>query len=148
MKKPPILILLLAAATVIPVVGQSQQESEQRVLATIGPSSATKLQVTAECSRTEPGTRVARFTWTVARTAGSKQRIDITPLRDGFRKAQKYETAVRVSGRASSAEWKGGDPGVNYYWRVLTLTPQGWVPSEIARYEAPICPVDFVPEQR
>jgi hypothetical protein len=91
--------------------------------------------------------RVARFTWTVAHTAGTRQRIDITSFRDGFQKAERYETVVQLSGRASSAEWKGGDPGVNYYWRVLTLTPQGWVPSEIARYEAPICPVDFVQEQ-
>ena len=39
------------------------------------------------------------------------------------------------------------EPGVNYYWRVLTRTDGGWVPSAVARVEAPTCPVDSVVER-
>ena len=145
MTKPVVTALLLAAAITLSIIHaacQPQQEPEQKT----GPSNATDLQVSAECSKTEPGTRVARFTWKVAREPGKTQRVDITPFRDGFEKEGKYQTVAQLAAKDSSAEWKGGEPGVNYYWRVLALTGEGWVPSETGRYSAPICPVDTVRE--
>ncbi len=71
------------------------------------------------------------------------QRIDISMFRDGFQ-TERFETVARVPTAQNRLVWDDARPGINYYWRVLVLTPQGWISSETARYEAPICPVDFV----
>ena len=38
--------------------------------------------------------------------------------------------------------------GVNYFWRVLSLTNDGWVPSDVIRCQALVCPVDNVVDER
>ncbi len=52
---------------------------------------------------------------------------DVTTDDDGL------SVAVRLEGTV---------PGVNYYWRVLTLTPSGWLGGEIERRQAPVCVAD------
>ncbi|MEM8649907.1 MAG: hypothetical protein AAGF54_05195, partial [Pseudomonadota bacterium] len=71
-----------------------------------------------------------------------QQRIDITPFRNGF-ESNSFDTIGELESTRSEMVWDGGEPGINYYWRVLTRTPEGWVSSDISRYEAPTCPVDF-----
>jgi hypothetical protein len=41
---------------------------------------------------------------------------------------------------------QGLEPGLNYFWRVLSATASGWITSEVVRCQAPVCPVDFQPE--
>ena len=43
---------------------------------------------------------------------------------------------------AGEPEAKDADAGVNYYWRVLTRTADGWIVGATGRFEAPICPAD------
>jgi hypothetical protein len=125
------------------------QQPERPILQPGGPSAATDLRVEARCSPTQPGTRSATFMWRVAKTRGQGQRVDVTMFRDGFRSEKpRFETVAQVPGTQDSAPWDKGEPGINYYWRVLTLTAKGWVPSQTSRYEAPICPVDSTPEPR
>jgi hypothetical protein len=94
-----------------------------------------------------PGSRVAKFAWEMAAEPGEAQRLDLTMFRDGFERGE-FETIAQLSGTQSAADSDKGDAGVNYYWRVLTLNPAGWVPSDTARYQAPICPVDTISEGR
>ncbi|MGI9263956.1 MAG: hypothetical protein ACR2QU_03435 [Gammaproteobacteria bacterium] len=53
---------------------------------------------------------------------------DLDPVKD---KADPF--AVHVEGLTG---------GVNYYWRVLSSTNEGWVSSEVIRCQAQVCPVD------
>ncbi len=125
------------------------QQPDRPILQPGGPSAATDLRVEARCSAARPGTRSASFAWRVAATPGQAQRVDVTMFRDGFRSEKpRFETLAQVSGTQDSAQWDKGEPGINYYWRVLTLTVRGWVPSQTSRYEAPICPVDSTPGPR
>jgi hypothetical protein len=105
------------------------------------------LQVLARCSDMKLGTGVAEFTWASSATDVRAQRIDISMFRDGFQ-TERFETVARLPTAQNRLVWDDARPGINYYWRVLVLTPQGWIPSETARYEAPICPVDFVEPPR
>lgn len=69
------------------------------------------------------------------------QRVDISKFRDGFAKGS-FE-ATRPLPRATEAvAVEAPEPGVNYYWRVLTQTVDGWVSSPVQRFEVPICPWD------
>jgi hypothetical protein len=105
------------------------------------------LRVVGRCSDVNLGTGVAEFIWTMPLTEARAQRLDISMFRDGFQ-TERYETIARLPTAQNRLVWDEAQPGINYYWRVLVLTPQGWVPSETVRYEAPICPVDFVEPPR
>lgn len=100
------------------------------------------LKVEANCDRVKAGQSRVVFSWVKSEKTEGKQRIDITPYRTGF-SSEKYETVGELKPEQNSFEWSGGEPGINYFWRVLTLGPNGWVESDTARYEAPTCPVDF-----
>ncbi len=120
-------------------------QAEPPILPPGGPGAATDLQVEARCSDMKLRTAIAKFSWAAAQSPGTRQRVDITMFREGFRDG-KFETVALLPLRQSSVEWEEGEAGINYYWRVLTLTSQGWVPSETARYQAPVCPADMQPE--
>ena len=44
---------------------------------------------------------------------------------------------------AVSVRVEGLDAGLEYFWRVLTRTETGWVPSPIVRRSAPTCVADY-----
>jgi hypothetical protein len=121
------------------------RDSDQRqpVLARGNAQAPQALRVSAECSDVKRGSGLAEFTWSTPSGEAQAQRVDVTMFRDGFQ-TNRFDTLGRIPAAQSRLVWDGGRAGVNYYWRVMILTPQGWVPSETARYEAPICPVDFV----
>jgi hypothetical protein len=119
----------------------------ERILEQGNAQAPASLRVVARCSDVNLGTGVAEFTWVSRVTDARAQRIDISMSRDGFQ-TERFETVARLPTAQNRLVWDDARPGINYYWRVLVLTPQGWVPSETARYEAPICPVDFVEPPR
>jgi hypothetical protein len=119
----------------------------ERILEQGNPQAPASLRVVARCSDVNLGTGVAEFTWASAANDARAQRIDISMFRDGFQ-TERFETVARLPSAQNRVVWDDARPGINYYWRVLVLTSQGWVPSETARYEAPICPVDFVEPPR
>ncbi len=121
------------------------RDSDQRrpVLARGNAQAPQALRASAECSDAKRGAGLAEFTWSVPNGEVQAQRVDLSMFRDGFQ-TDRFDTLGRIPAAQSRLVWDGGRAGVKYYWRVMVLTPQGWVPSETARFEAPICPVDFV----
>ena len=68
-------------------------------------------------------------------------RLDLSKLRDGF-ETGRFETSGPLPAALEGATVAGPEPGIHYYWRLLTLTPEGWVTTSEARFEAPVCPWD------
>ena len=52
----------------------------------------------------------------------------------------------RKPGEPLSVIVEGLEAGLNYYWRVLTLTEAGQISSEVVRAQGPVCPADMVQE--
>lgn len=109
-----------------------------------GPRAATGLQATVECSVDDPSQGIARLSWSVAASPGSEQRVAVTLFKDGFETGQ-FEITGALPPDQSSFDWTGLHGQAIHLWRVLTLHPEGWVPSETASFEAPTCAVDFGP---
>jgi hypothetical protein len=99
------------------------------------------LSFTARCLDTNP--RVARvdLAWRLGDPRASGQRVDITKFREGFATGR-FDVTPRLADRVESVAVEAPEPGINYYWRVLTETVSGWVSSPIERFEVPICVSD------
>ncbi len=69
------------------------------------------------------------------------QRVEISKFRDGFSRGH-FEATRRLPLATSAVAVDAPEPGVNYYWRVLTETPEGWAASPVGRFEVPVCPWD------
>jgi hypothetical protein len=108
------------------------------------PGAAVALIAGAECSRLEPGKGLLVMSW-AHRGEGGEQRIDITAFPDGFERLR-YQTTHNLPPDQTAAVLERPEPGINYFWRVLTQTEGGWVTSEVARADAPTCPVDSAEE--
>lgn len=139
-----LLLYVVALCLSVPALAQqSQQPASSDPIRQTNPAlAASALQVHGDCDRVNAGLPLARFSWTAAKGYSSRQRVDITPYRGGF-DSGKFQTIGVTKGKNPILVWRGGEAGINYYWRVLTATPAGWVASETARYEVPTCPVDF-----
>jgi hypothetical protein len=117
-----------------------------RVLAPGGPYAARQLVDQGWCSTDEPGLPVARLSWALPKQRGAFQRVDVTMFRDGF-ETGRFLTFSELKGDDNELLWRGLEPGINYSWRVLILTGDGWLPSATGRAQGPICPADR-PEPR
>lgn len=133
----------LPAALLAQVDEARDSDRRQPTLAPGSAQAPSGLRVSADCSDVKRGASVAEFTWSHPGGDIQAQRVDISMFREGLQ-SDRFETLGRVPAAQDRLVWDGARAGVNYYWRVMVLTVQGWVPSETARYEAPICPVDFV----
>lgn len=115
-------------------------DPEVPILTSEGPSRPTELGGEAYCS--DSAVRMTRLSWTPAEEKGLEQRVDTTAFRRGFERGE-YRTFgpldPDVSDYLVEDILQGGS---NIYWRVLTLTAQGWVPSETDRCDVAICPRD------
>ena len=111
------------------------------ILSPGGAYAASSLVAKVRRSETHIGKAIAKLTWRAANALGSQQRIDITMYWDGFEKGN-FQTIGPNPPDQSFVELDRLEPGINYYWRVLTLTPEGWVPSETARCAVPAYPID------
>lgn len=103
-------------------------------------SAAGGLAPAARCSETVRRSAEVELRWQVGAAAGV-QRVDVTKFRDGF-ELGRYEVSPVLAPGRTSVGLAGPEPGVNYYWRVLTETPQGWAPSGEDRFDVPVCPWD------
>lgn len=73
------------------------------------------------------------------------------PEMRGVRAFQLGLTEVKLAkqrGARASVVVEGLEPGLNYRWRVLTRTNDGWVPSETLVCAAPVCPADMIQEKK
>ncbi len=128
--RAPILGLILTWALTGAAVAQDDLEIEVFKPVTPGeagiellpagaPGGAADFAVTARCSETKVRTAVVALRWTVGELGGGAQRVDISKLRDGFA-TDRYETTRRLPPELSTVGVEGPEPGINYYWRVLT----------------------------
>ena len=136
-----------AAAPPMPQEALQKAQKDEPVLTGPCLPRAQDLEVRATCDRVEVGRPLAVFNWTLAQGVVCTQRVDVTPFRTGF-KSRNFTTIGELKADQNTLEWCGGEAGINYYWRVLTRTPDGWSASEIGRYEVPTCPVDFEKPQK
>lgn len=96
----------------------------------------------SRCSEAVFRTAEIDLSWSPAAAAeGRRQRVDVSKFRDGFEKGR-FETSGVLAASRRDARLLAPEPGVNYYWRVLRDTGEGWVSSPVERFEVPICPWD------
>jgi hypothetical protein len=123
-------------------------DSEAEILAVGTPGAASDLAASARCHETMPRAALVALEWRPAGAeTGGVQRVDISKLRDGFA-TDRYETTRALPSATGAIGIEAPEPGIHYYWRVLTASPGGWVASEVERFEVPICPFDPVDEDR
>lgn len=104
-------------------------------------SAAAGLGHTVRCSETVRRSADVELVWQSGGPTAGAQRVDVSKLRDGF-ELGRYEVSPRLAPGRASIGLSGPEPGIHYYWRVLTETPRGWAPSRLERFEAPVCPWD------
>jgi len=122
--------------TITPTVPTLSPTPDAPILEPGGPAAATNLQSEVECA--QPGEAIARLSWSPAANPGTAQRVDVTIYKDGFSMGV-FESSELLPPDQSSLDWEELSTGLNHRWRVLTLQPGGWVPSEIAIFKGPIC---------
>jgi len=133
-----------SSPTIEPVVPYEPGESELGILPLGTPGSVSQLEAVARCHETKARTALVALRWSTAGAeAGGTQRVDISKLRDGFA-TQRFSTTRLLTGATDAVGIESPEPGINYYWRVLTATPDGWVSSRVERFEVPVCPFDPV----
>ena len=109
-----------------------------------GPRAASELSAQPDCVDGEPGRGLVRLTWRPAVEQGAEQRVIATIFRDGFERPAFEASGTLAPGRGSF-EWYRLHGQAIHFWKVLTRHAGGWVPSEVARFEGPTCPVDSAP---
>lgn len=152
MSKRPVLaltVVILAAACVTAFGGDAQiepfvpvtpEEAAITLLPAGTPGGAAELDWQARCSETRRRTAIVALGWRPAAEA-AVQRVDVSKFRDGFERLR-YEVSPRLADERAAVAIEGAEPGINYYWRVLTERPEGWVPSAVERFDVPVCPWD------
>lgn len=117
------------------------EEADVPLLSPDTPGAAGELGPAARCSETVRRSAEIELRWQPGAAAAGVQRVDVTRFRDGFALGR-YEVSPLLAPGRDSVGLAGPEPGINYYWRVLTETPQGWAPSRVERFEVPVCPWD------
>ena len=105
------------------------------------PGGAEDLSFTARCLDTSPREGLITLTWRSAQAGASGQRVDVTKFHEGF-DVSRFDASRRLDSNFEAVGLQAPEPGINYYWRVLTATPSGWITSQVGRFEAPVCPSD------
>ena len=102
---------------------------------------ARNLQAEVECDPEVLRKAIAKLSWTVAAGCGLAQRVDVTIL--GFEQGA-FESSDSLACDQTSLVWDSLHGQAIHRWRVLTLQPEGWVPSETASFVGLTCVADFV----
>ncbi len=125
-----------AKALAIQIISEPENYDRQMALG------GAVIKAQARCSTLVPrGIDVTLF-WEVKQADAKAYRVDITEFRDGFAKGR-----FLTSGERPPAErvlpFEDAQPGLYYYWRVLTSTDAGWVVSGAGRFDSPVCASDM-----
>lgn len=129
------------ATRFLPFAPVSEEAAALEIAPGEGPRSASRLTHETGCSETKLRTGEVFLAWTPA-SGGLAQRVDVSKFRDGFETGA-YETSGPLSGALDRAALEGPEPGIRYYWRVLTDTGGSWAASATERFEAPTCASDL-----
>jgi hypothetical protein len=126
---------------VTPFTPAGQEQTAIVLLPSGTPGGATELDYIADCLDLSPREGIIAFSWTRGERLGNAQRIDVSKLREGF-DTNRFDSSPSLAADLRAVSLQNPEPGVYYYWRVLSETPSGWIASPVARFEAPICPSD------
>jgi hypothetical protein len=120
-------------------------EGSATQLATAGeaPAAATKLTATVGCDPATPGRPTGELTWAIAKPRGQAQRVEMTILPDGFEKGE-FESSRELPPDQSSLSWQQFRGQATHYWRVSTKQGGEWVPSEVKKFQGPLCIADGI----
>ncbi len=69
--------------------------------------------------------------------AGQSMQLSVAEIAPAEEKSDAFEIQV-----------EGLTGGVNYFWRVLSSTNEGWIPSGVTRCQALVCPVDNAEDEK
>ena len=126
------------------------EEAATAVLPPGSVAAATELSASSRCHPTKRRAAIVALRWRPAAgedgASPGPQRVELTKFRDGFRTGR-LEATRRLAAEVGAVAVDSPEAGIAYYWRVLTLAPQGWAPSAVERFEVPTCPWDG-PEPR
>jgi hypothetical protein len=135
----------VAVSLTFPDDASRAQVDEEPILEPGGPGAASDLRSEVFCSRLERRKGLARLEWTPAQEPGTAQQVAVTIFKDGFETGQ-FERSERLPPSQSSLAFEDVQGQALHRWRVLTLQPEGWVPSETARFTGPVCIGDVIEE--
>jgi hypothetical protein len=99
------------------------------------------LAARARCSEARPRAADVTLSWTVRREVPTVARVDLTEFRDGFQSGR-FVTLGELADAEGRTEFPDGRAGLNYYWRLLVRTADGWAWAANGRFDVPICPKD------
>jgi hypothetical protein len=100
--------------------------------------SASIQRTTQECSTNAPGKVNVTFSWAPSLAPGSKQWLDLSLFDNGFA-PDTFIGMGPTAGEESTFTWDGLEPGARHYWRVNTLTLDGWHPSQTGSFTTLSC---------
>ncbi len=107
--------------------------------------STTEIFASGSCSRTRPGEINVALSWQFTTPQTGDRRVDISKFRAGFASDRFLTSGARALPNGGLL-LDAPEPGINYYWRLLTRTADGWRVRGAGRIEVPVCPVDKVIE--
>lgn len=106
---------------------------------------STRLEATGRCSTSRLRGIDITLGWEVDREAVEAHRVDLSKFSTGF-STGRFVTSGELAAGDRQIVFQTPEPGIYYYWRLLTKTPDGWVVSGNGRVQAPVCPADGVIE--
>lgn len=139
--RPPVVVFAEADAAASTAELAAEPSSYEQPASADGAT----LEASATCSPSRLRGIDVELSWQVELAQKEGYRVDVSMFGDGFQKGR-YLTSGELSAASGGLLFEEALPGIYYYWRVLTRTPDGWVVSGNGRFDAPICPVDEVRE--
>lgn len=130
---------LLAATTILALsIHGEASAQEPPILEPGGPRAASELEDTPGCSDDEFPAGQVLLKWRPAAEPGTQQHVHVTIFREGF-ETGRFITIRDLEPSDSELLFEEVAGQALHRWRVLTLHPDGFVPSETARFDGPIC---------
>ena len=101
----------------------------------------TTLAARARCAENRPRAADVTLSWAVRKELPIVARVDVTEFRDGFQTGR-FVTLGQLADPNGRIEFPDGRAGLNYYWRLLVRTGDGWAWAANGRFDVPVCPKD------
>lgn len=106
---------------------------------------ASGLAADVDCSTAEARKAAVTLAWSVARPAGSAQRVLVSIY--GFREGR-FEASEPLAGEQATLAWKQVHGQAIHSWLVLTRQGATWKASPVETFTGPTCIADFQPAPR
>ena len=133
---------VFSLCTLVLLAGVRSAPAQEPLPGTASRRVVERLQAHSECSAVEPGVSIGYLSWDTREIRRGRHSVEVTPYRNGFDRSE-YQTIAIVPWSQSTIEWREGEPGINYYWRIVTQQADKSYVSEVARFQPEVCPVDW-----